>query len=127
MRPAVSRRTIARALTRTTTALDCKRVGYDAGWLASFRRPNVELVSSAITAVTENGIETADGKTFDVDVIVWATGFQVTETGVGLNHGVYGEDGIELSEKYKAHGGAYGFLGVGLPEVRSRRLSSPCD
>lgn len=99
------------------TALDCKRVGYDAGWLASFRRSNVELVSSAITAVTENGIETENGKFYDVDIIIWATGFHVTDTGVGLSHGVYGEDGIELSEKYKARGGAYGFLGVGLPEV----------
>ncbi|GAA5962678.1 hypothetical protein JCM8115_005920 [Rhodotorula mucilaginosa] len=97
--------------------LDCKRVGYDAGWLASFRRSNVQLVSSTITAVTENGIETENGESYDVDIIIWATGFHVTDTGIGLSHGVYGEDGVELSEKYKARGGAYGYLGVGLPEV----------
>ena len=117
---------VSQAETRLpATALDCKRVGYDAGWLASFRRSNVELVSSAITAVTENGIETENGESYDVDIIIWATGFHVTDTGVGLSHGVYGEDGTELSEKYKARGGAYGFLGVGLPEVSL--LGSPAD
>ncbi|GAA6062495.1 hypothetical protein JCM10212_001868 [Sporobolomyces blumeae] len=97
--------------------LDCKRVGYDAGWLASFRRSNVDLVSSPIVAVTETGIETADGRSFDLDVIVWATGFHVTNTGVGLNHGVYGEDGLELSETWKEAGGAFGYLGVAVPSV----------
>lgn len=101
-----------------STALDCKRVGYDAGWLQSFRRQNVELVSSPIKAVTEKGIETADGQFHELDVIVWATGFHVTDTGVGLSHGVFGEDGVELSEKYKSRGGAYGYLGVALPDVR---------
>ncbi|GAA5929924.1 flavin-containing monooxygenase [Sporobolomyces koalae] len=97
--------------------LDCKRVGYDTGWLRSFRKENVDLVSSAIVRVTETGIETADGRSFPLDVIIWGTGFAVTDTGIGLNHGVYGEDGIELSEKYKQAGGAYGYLGVAMPDV----------
>lgn len=79
-------------------------------------------MSSTITAVTENGIETENGESYDVDIIIWATGFHVTDTGIGLSHGVYGEDGVELSEKYKARGGAYGYLGVGLPEVSMIRF-----
>ncbi|GAA5839865.1 hypothetical protein JCM5353_007698 [Sporobolomyces roseus] len=97
--------------------LDCKRVGYDSGWLASFRRENVDLVSSPLVRISENGIETADGQSYPVEIIVWATGFAVTDSGVGLNHGVYGEDGIELSEKFKSSGGAYGYLGVAMPDV----------
>ncbi|GAA5846459.1 hypothetical protein JCM3766R1_001898 [Sporobolomyces carnicolor] len=97
--------------------LDCKRVGYDAGWLRSFRRDNVELVSSPIVRINEEGIETADGRSFALDIIVFATGFAVTDTGVGLNHGVFGEDGVELSEKFARAGGAYGYLGVSFAGV----------
>ncbi|GAA5990351.1 hypothetical protein JCM5350_006889 [Sporobolomyces pararoseus] len=97
--------------------LDCKRVGYDAGWLRSFHRENVELVSSPIVKVTEEGLETADGRAIPLDIIVYATGFAVTDTGVGLNHGVFGEDGIELSVKFDKAGGAFGYLGVAFSEV----------
>lgn len=92
-------------------------MGYDAGWLRSFRRDNVELVSSPIVRINEEGIETADGRSFALDIIVFATGFAVTDTGVGLNHGVFGEDGVELSEKFARAGGAYGYLGVSFAGV----------
>ncbi|GAA5977977.1 hypothetical protein JCM5350_006287 [Sporobolomyces pararoseus] len=97
--------------------MGCKRVAYDAGWLASFRRDNVELVSSPIVRVTESGLVTADGQVHELDVIAWATGFEVSDTGVGLNHKVFGLGGKELSEIWKEAGGAYGYLGVAVPEV----------
>ncbi|KPV71567.1 uncharacterized protein RHOBADRAFT_19371, partial [Rhodotorula graminis WP1] len=97
--------------------MHCKRVAYDAGWLASLQRDNVDLTTSPIVAVDETGILTADGRHHAVDYIAWATGFEVSETGVGLNKGVYGEDGKELRETWKAHGGAFGYLGVAVPGV----------
>ncbi|GAA6010480.1 hypothetical protein JCM10207_001325 [Rhodosporidiobolus poonsookiae] len=97
--------------------MHCKRVAYDAGWLASLDRPNVDLIASPLAEVTETGLVTKDGRAFDFDVIVWATGFEVSETGVGLNHGVYGEDGKELRETWKEAKGAYGYLGVAVPKV----------
>ncbi|GAA5973011.1 hypothetical protein JCM11641_000362 [Rhodosporidiobolus odoratus] len=97
--------------------MHCKRVAYDAGWLASLRQANVDLTSSPITTVTSTGLSTADGRSYDFDVIVWATGFEVSETGVGLNHGVYGEDGRELREVWKDVKGAFGYLGVAPPRV----------
>ncbi|GAA6022059.1 hypothetical protein JCM11491_004736 [Sporobolomyces phaffii] len=97
--------------------LDCKRVGYDAGWLRSFHRDNVDLVSSPIVRITEREIVTADGRSYPVDIIVYATGFAVTDTGVGLNHGIYGEDGVELAQKFRENQGAYGFLGVAFEAV----------
>ncbi|BGP51134.1 hypothetical protein JCM10450v2_007063 [Rhodotorula kratochvilovae] len=97
--------------------MHCKRVAYDAGWLASLNRPNVDLTSSPIVAVDETGIITQDGKHYEVDYIAWATGFEVSETGVGLNKGVYGEDGKELRETWKEKKGAYGYLGVAVPAV----------
>ncbi|GAA5826672.1 hypothetical protein JCM11251_002849 [Rhodosporidiobolus azoricus] len=100
-----------------TYPMHCKRVAYDAGWLASLNRSNVELVSDPITGVSEDGIVTREGRSFDFDIIVWATGFEVSETGVGLNFGVHGEDGKELRQVWKEANGAYGYLGVAAPNV----------
>ncbi|GAA6004417.1 flavin-containing monooxygenase [Rhodotorula paludigena] len=97
--------------------MHCKRVAYDAGWLASLNRPNVELIADPIVAVDETGIITKSGRHVEVDCIAWATGFEVSETGVGLNKGVYGEDGRELREVWKERKGAYGYLGVAVPGV----------
>lgn len=98
-------------------ALHCKRVAYDAGWLASFARDNVELVSSPIVGVSEKGLFTADGREHELDVIVWATGFEVSSTGVGLNENVFGENGRELREVWEENGGAYGYQGILGPGV----------
>ncbi|GAA5865082.1 hypothetical protein JCM3774_002125 [Rhodotorula dairenensis] len=97
--------------------MHCKRVAYDGGWLASLNKPNVSLTASPIMRVTPNGLETADGKHFDVDIIVWATGFEVSETGVGLNHNVLGEDGKELRAIWKERNGAFGYQGIAAPNV----------
>ena len=97
--------------------MGCKRVAYDAGWLASFQRENVELISSPIVRVSERGLVTADGQEHELDVIAWATGFEVSDTGVGLNHNVFGEGGRELKQIWAEAGGAYGYLGVAVPNV----------
>lgn len=97
--------------------MHCKRVAFNAGWLEALNLPNVHLTASPITAIDEKGLSTADGKHYEVDFICWATGFEVTETGVGLNHGVKGEDGQELSQVWKAKGGGYGYLGIAPPKV----------
>ena len=62
-------------------ALGVKRIIRDDGWLKCLHRDNVELVSSPIIQVTENGLVTADGKEHEFDVIVWATGFEVVSDG----------------------------------------------
>lgn len=61
---------------------------------------------------------TADGVSHEFDVIVWATGFDVSRTGVGLNHGVHGEDGVELRAEWEKKEGAEAYLAVAIPKVR---------
>jgi cation diffusion facilitator CzcD-associated flavoprotein CzcO len=97
--------------------MHCKRVAYNAGWLESLNLPNVHLTSNPITSIDETGLSTADGKHYEFDYICWATGFEVTETGVGLNHGVKGEDGQELKQIWKDAQGGYGYLGVAAPRI----------
>lgn len=52
-------------------------------------------------------------------MIVWATGFDVSGTGVGINEGVVGEDGRELRAVWEEKEGAEGYLAVAVPKVRS--------
>ena len=81
-----------------------KRPPYVTGYYEAYNRPNVSLVDlkeTPITAVTETGIETADGLQ-EFDIIVWATGFDFG-TGALNRLGIVGRDGLPL-EEYWADG-----------------------
>lgn len=60
----------------------CKRPCFNDDYLETFNRPNVKLVdvSSAkgVEAITERAI-VADGQSFEVDCIIFASGFEVTQ------------------------------------------------
>jgi cation diffusion facilitator CzcD-associated flavoprotein CzcO len=60
----------------------------------------VELVTTPITRITETGIETADGRLRDFDILVCATGFHVFAKEAVPTFPVYGEDGVELTDKW---------------------------
>ncbi len=59
----------------------CKRPTFNDEYLATFNRPNVELVdcsdSKGVERITANGV-VAGGKAYDVDCIIYATGFEIT-------------------------------------------------
>jgi 4-hydroxyacetophenone monooxygenase len=57
-----------------------KRMLVDNDWFRTLRRDNVELVGSPVTRITERGVETADGRVHELDVIVLATGFHTTRS-----------------------------------------------
>ncbi|KAL4821215.1 hypothetical protein BDW67DRAFT_172075 [Aspergillus spinulosporus] len=75
----------------------CRRVTPGPGYLESFSRPNCNLSDSPITKITSNAVHTADGKVFECDVVVCATGFDVSHRPrfplIGLN-------GANLAEKW---------------------------
>jgi 4-hydroxyacetophenone monooxygenase len=54
-----------------------KRLLLDNGWYQTLRRPNVTLRTDPVASITPSGVITTAGDTVDVDVIVWATGFDV--------------------------------------------------
>jgi cyclohexanone monooxygenase len=60
----------------------CKRPCFNDDYLPTFNRPNVTLVdvsaAKGIERVTEKGI-VANGIEYEVDCIIWASGFEVTE------------------------------------------------
>ncbi|KAH8682082.1 hypothetical protein BX600DRAFT_485639 [Xylariales sp. PMI_506] len=58
--------------------LGCRRITPGPGYLESFLQPNCHLTNSGITKITDNAVHTADGKVHEVDVIICATGFDVS-------------------------------------------------
>lgn len=89
----------------------CKRVLFSSKWLPALQRPNVELVTDAITGVTKTGVVTADGLEREVDVIIYGTGFRTTDFMLPMT--VRGRDGVTLAETWD--GGPHAHHGIAVP------------
>jgi cation diffusion facilitator CzcD-associated flavoprotein CzcO len=96
----------------------CKRVLFSSHYLPTLARPNVELVTEALSEVTEHGIKTADGREREVDCIIWSTGFKATEFVAPME--VVGAGGRRLSEAWSE--GAHAHLGLTVPGFPSMFL-----
>ena len=60
--------------------MGCKRVLLSDDYYATFVRDNVELVTTPIAEFRERAIVTSDGREYPVDAVVFATGFDATES-----------------------------------------------
>jgi cyclohexanone monooxygenase len=96
----------------------CKRPTFNDDYLDTFNRPNVELVdvssTKGVEQITERGI-VANGKEYEVDCIIYASGFEITSSyqrrmGVPI-YGIDGEsiydhwnDGMRTMHGLMAHG-----------------------
>lgn len=89
-----------------------KRIVMDIGWVAMMRRDNVSLETAGIERITEDAIVTRDGRTIPVDIIVFATGFDVSRMIGSLK--VIGRDGRDLGEEWGAED-PRAYLGVAVP------------
>ncbi len=81
--------------------LMCKRPCFHEDYLATFNRPNVHLIDThgkGIHRITEKGPE-FEGKVYEVDVLIYATGFDVQKT--GIYNKIVGANGLEINDKYK--------------------------
>jgi 4-hydroxyacetophenone monooxygenase len=89
-----------------------KRTLQDNGsWLQALKRDNVELRRDAIDHIDEKGIVMTSGERFDVDVIVYATGFQMTKVLFPMEF--VGRDGLRLNDFWNDKPSAY--LGIAVP------------
>ena len=75
-------------------------------------RENVTLVPTEIKTINETGIELQDGTHYDVDVIVFATGFHATEYLFPMT--ITGEGGQTVDQLW-AEDGAKAYLGCMMP------------
>ena len=95
-----------------------KRLIIDNNWYETVSSDNVNLVSDEIVAVTPTGIETADGTLIDVDVIIYATGFNTNKFLWPME--VTGRTGTTLSERWGDYPRAYkGMLVPDYPNLFS--------
>jgi cation diffusion facilitator CzcD-associated flavoprotein CzcO len=99
----------------------CKRLCFHDEYLQSFNLPNVHLVDTdgrGVQLVTEQG-PVVDGTTYELDLLVYASGFEVTTGLVSrLGFDPVGRDGQLLSERW--HDGAHTLHGVltnGFPNL----------
>ena len=82
----------------------CKRPLFHDEYLPAFNEPNVTLVDcpAGVERVTARGL-VANGKEFDVDCIIFATGFEpeVTPFPRRAAHDIIGRDGVSIADKWK--------------------------
>ncbi|KAI8648281.1 hypothetical protein NCS55_01497300 [Fusarium keratoplasticum] len=90
--------------------LGCKRRIFDPGYLDSLNRHNVELIPEGIREMTETGIISSSGKEDEYDIIVLATGFQVSEFLTPMH--IVGSHGVSLHDQWKQCRGAQAYLGT---------------
>jgi cation diffusion facilitator CzcD-associated flavoprotein CzcO len=88
--------------------IGCKRVLIVDDFYPALMRPNVTLETDGIARITAQGIETRAGTHIDVDVIIYATGFETT--GWHWSVDVVGRGGRRLSEAWAEAPQAY--LGI---------------
>jgi cation diffusion facilitator CzcD-associated flavoprotein CzcO len=86
----------------------CKRVLISNDFYPALARPNVELVTDAIKEVRAHSIVTSDGIERPVDVLIYGTGFRVTELLRGTR--IVGRGGVEIHDAWKERVSA--FLGI---------------
>ena len=92
-----------------------KRTLQDNGsWLRTLTRDDVELVRTPIERIEPDAVVTDDGRRHDVDVIVYATGFQATKVLWPMT--ITGRDGDDLARPL-------GRAARGLPRHHRARLS----
>ncbi len=89
-----------------------KRILLDNGWYSAITRPNVELVSDDVERLHPTGIEAGDGKLREADIVVLATGFDVSQMAARLN--ISGRHGLELADKWKNQNPT-AYLGISVP------------
>jgi cation diffusion facilitator CzcD-associated flavoprotein CzcO/acetyl esterase/lipase len=110
----------AEALTPFDHPFGAKRPCLDTNYYATYNRPNVTLVNlrqEPITEITASGIKTGK-RSFDVDVIVFATGFDAMTGAIKAVHPITGRDGKSINDVWA--NGPQTYLGLtvaGFPNL----------
>lgn len=94
----------------------CKRQVISGSYYRAIQAPNAELVTEAVTEITESGIRTADGREHEIDILVLATGFQTHNYMRPMR--LRGRDGRTLDEAWTKGPRAYAMTAIpGFPNL----------
>ncbi|KAJ3518017.1 hypothetical protein NLJ89_g144 [Agrocybe chaxingu] len=93
----------------------CRRLTPGPGFLEALCEDNVDFIPTLIKCVTPTGIETVDGNSQELDVVICATGF---DTSYQLDFDVIGRGGITMKEHQTPHPKTYLSIAVdGFPNL----------
>ncbi len=96
--------------------IGCKRVLISNDFYPALTRPNVALVTEAIARMTPEGVVDATGQLHEVDVVIYATGFE-TKSFAGET-AIVGLDGLSLGQAWADGPEAYlGLTVSGFPNL----------
>ncbi len=105
-----------RAQLRPNFRFGCKRVLLSDDYYPALTKPNVELVGAGIRELVPDGIIDNEGRLHELDTIIWATGFEVTDPPFAKY--VRGRDGQSLAELWRGSPQAYlGTMVAGFPNM----------
>jgi cation diffusion facilitator CzcD-associated flavoprotein CzcO len=97
-------------------AMGCKRILFSNTWYPAITADNAEVVSHGVAEITPTGLIDTTGVHHEVDVIIYSTGFKVTDPDVAKR--VRGRDGQLLSELWQGSPYAYQSVAVhGYPNA----------
>lgn len=97
----------------------CKRILFANTYYPAIVQPHVDLVTDPITRIAPTGVVTADGTTHEVDVIIYATGFDAQEFLESID--ITGVGGRKLAKQWAD--GARAYLGIYVPGFPNLLLS----
>lgn len=89
-----------------------KRILLDNGWYKTLRRPNVDLVADGIECIGPDYVQTVDGTRRHADIVVYSTGFKLTEMAARLN--IVGSAGRSLADEWR-NDDPFAYLGLVVP------------
>lgn len=80
----------------------CKRLLGSNTYYAALNRPTSDVITAGITKVTADGIVAGDGVERPVDVIIYGTGFHVTDSFESLD--LKGLHGVDIGSRFRTEG-----------------------
>ncbi|MCX4726024.1 NAD(P)/FAD-dependent oxidoreductase [Streptomyces sp. NBC_01306] len=79
--------------------IGCKRILLSSSYYPALAQPNVDVVASGLQEIRGNTLVASDGTETEADVIIFGTGFHVTDMPIADR--VVGADGATLAESWK--------------------------
>jgi len=96
--------------------IGCKRILLSNNYYPALAKPNVDVNTNGIAEIEEHAVIDQKGNRIEVDMIIYGTGFKVTDT--PLARQIYGIDGHSLAQEWNGSPKAYlGTMVAGFPNL----------
>ena len=90
----------------------CKRLIFSPDYYEAIQRPGAALVTEGIQCIDPSGIRTVDGELHELDLIVFATGYQSDAFMRPME--ILGREGVNLEDFWQQRPQAY--LAISMPD-----------